>query len=90
MLDCFALSGQTGSIVSLSQGGAALGYSVEAFQASGRPGYTLMVGAEPTVIKKPATRCPECGGELECLGVGQYAMLKLRLIAAHAQAIDSS
>jgi uncharacterized protein with PIN domain len=27
--------------------------------------YTLMVGAEPTAIKKPAARCPECGSELE-------------------------
>ena len=52
--------------------------------------YTLMVGAEPTTIKKPAARCPECGGELECLGVGEYAILKLRLRAAHAQAIDTS
>ena len=51
--------------------------------------YTLMVGAEPTAIKKPAARCPECGGELECLGVGEYAILKLRL-RAHAQAIDTS
>ena len=51
--------------------------------------YTLMVGAEPTAIKKPAVRCPECGGELECLGVGEYAILKLRL-RAHAQAIDTS
>ena len=51
--------------------------------------YTLMVGAEPMAIKKPAAKCPECGGELECLGVGQYAILKLRL-RAHAQAIDTS
>lgn len=34
-LDCFALSGRTGCIISLSHGGAALcpGYGVEAFQA---------------------------------------------------------
>ena len=51
--------------------------------------YTLMVGAEPSAVKKPAARCPECGGELECLGVGEYAILKLRL-RAHAQAIDTS
>lgn len=52
--------------------------------------YTLIVGAEPMAVKKPAARCPDCGGELECLGVGEYAILKLRLIAARAQAIDSS
>jgi preprotein translocase subunit Sec63 len=52
--------------------------------------YTLIVGAESTSMKKPAARCPDCGGELECLGVGKHAMLKLRLIAARVQAIDSS
>jgi Putative transposase/Transposase zinc-binding domain len=52
--------------------------------------YSLIVGAEPTAMKKSAARCPECGGELECLGVGQHAMLRLRLIASLAQLIDSS
>ena len=42
--------------------------------------YTLIVGAEPA-MKKPAARCPDCGGELECLGVGKHAMLRLRLIS---------
>ena len=51
--------------------------------------YTLMVGAEPMAIKSQQRNVPECGGELECLGVGQYAILKLRL-RAHAQAIDTS
>ncbi|MFO0941028.1 MAG: transposase [Pirellulales bacterium] len=51
--------------------------------------YTLM-GAEPIAMKRPAARCPECGGELECLGVGEHAMLRLRLIAARAQLVDSS
>ncbi len=52
--------------------------------------YTLMVGAEPIVMKRPAARCPDCGGELECLGVGEHAMLRLRLIASRAQLTDSS
>lgn len=52
--------------------------------------YTLLVGAEPTVIKRPAVKCSACGGDLECLGFGQYAMLRLRLMAASAQPIDSS
>jgi hypothetical protein len=52
--------------------------------------YTLIVGAEPMAVKKPAARCPDCGGELECLGVGEYAMQRLRLIASLARHIDSS
>lgn len=52
--------------------------------------YTLIVGAEATSMNKSAARCPDCGGELECLGVGKHAMLKLRLIAARVQTIDSS
>lgn len=53
--------------------------------------YTLLVGTEPVAVNKPAARCPECGGELECLGVGEYAIRKLRLRASSVQAIvDSS
>jgi hypothetical protein len=52
--------------------------------------YSLIVGAEPTAVKKPAARCPECGGELECLGVGQHAMLRLRLIVTRAQSLDQN
>ena len=41
----------------------ALGFGIEAFQARLHEAYTLMVGAEPMAIAKPAARCPDWGGE---------------------------
>ncbi len=52
--------------------------------------YTLIVGAKSVATRGQRRGCPECGGELECLGVGKHAMLRLRLRAAYVQAIDSS
>ena len=54
--------------------------------------YTLIVKPEVIAPTKPTAKCPHCGGALECLGIGQRAMLKLTvLIAASSLAdIDSS
>ena len=52
--------------------------------------YTLVVGPESCPPAKPAPKCPDCGGPLECLGFGQSAMLKLMLIFEEMALIDSS
>ena len=52
--------------------------------------YTLIVGT-PSLPPKPRRSCPDCGGELECLGVGSQALSKLRkLVMRGVSSIDSS
>jgi hypothetical protein len=52
--------------------------------------YTLIVGPVPGPPLKPKLLCPNCGGQLECLGFGEQAMLKLKMIVSGLTVIDSS
>jgi hypothetical protein len=52
--------------------------------------YTLNVGAEASLPPKPKAACPDCGGSLECLGFGERAILKLKIIMSEQTLIDSS
>jgi hypothetical protein len=52
--------------------------------------YTLIVGPEPTPAPKSAALCPKCGGQLECLGFGERAILRLKTIINGVTLIDSS
>jgi Putative transposase len=52
--------------------------------------YTLIVGPEPGRPLKPKPLCPNCGGQLECLGFGESAMRKLKMIVSGLTLIDSS
>lgn len=42
--------------------------------------YTLVVGPRSEMSTRPKARCSACGSELECLGCGARAILKLKLI----------
>ena len=51
--------------------------------------YTLEIGVDRTPTKA-IMLCPKCNAELECLGFGEYAILKLRLILSRTVQVDSS
>lgn len=52
--------------------------------------YTLIVGPESQTPPKPKAACPDCGGSLECLGFGERAILKLKMMMSGPILIDSS
>lgn len=52
--------------------------------------YTLDVGLQPSVPTKPSGVCPDCGGQLQCLGFGERAILKLKLLLLSGPAVNDS
>ena len=54
--------------------------------------YTLEVGLPSSLPTRPPVPCPVCGGPLRCLGLGQRAILQLKLLPwlGGPAAIDSS
>jgi hypothetical protein len=52
--------------------------------------YTLEVGVDLASQPKAVVLCPKCNGPLQCLGVGKYAIAKLRTVMNRSMKLDSS